>query len=673
MKKWFIRIGVTFLSLFGLFFLCCFYLLNTESGLQFLVTQADNFLGDSLQIGKTRGKILARLELSDITYKNTDGSTHIDHLVLDWKAVELLKSHIHIQEFSVNTLSYNATPPVNKPEPVKNEALTLPELKLPITITIEKLALNNFSFSPTPDSDAITGEEATVALVWDDSSIKIHRFNVTIHEMASLKAHGEVQPTGDYPLTLTTTLQTLIPDFASLTVDGTYSGDLQQLHVQEEFSGDIALKMDVTLHEILSNFNWQGDIHILELNPAVFAPDIPGQLSGHIETLGNLQQTEIKSKLSIRDKSASELNWDMILDGKANFDRLQFDISQFTLKHTETPAAIELTGIADTEQNLDIDLTWQNLKWPLTGTPEYESLQGKASIKGNINAYHLALTTAIKGNEIPACEIYLNGDGNTKNIKDLQLDIALLDGKVALQGDVEWSPIVKWNIKSSAEQINPGIQYPDWTGKLNWLIRSNGNLTEDGLSANIDIDDLQGQLRELPITGSGNIVMQPGDIHIHNLHLASGSAILNANGNLGEQSNLQWQIDIEDFSDLLPDASGLLKATGTVQKSISQPKLSTKLFGASIKYADFTLKKIESNINIDTSWADSFTFDITAEKLKSGGNVVDIIQLQGSGTREKHSILLDASHDMADIKLAVNGGYLEEKWKAYLNTFDILS
>lgn len=673
MKKWFIRFGITLLSIFGLFFLCCFYLLNTESGLQFLVTQTENFLGDRLHIGKTKGKILDRLELSDITFKNTAGNTHIDHLVLDWKSAELLKSHLHIQEFSINAISYDAIPPVHQPEPVISEPFTLPELKLPITITIEDLAINNFTFLPAPGSETITGEEATVALVWDNSSIQIHKFNVTLHKIASFKAHGELQPTGDYPLSLTTSLKTLIPDFAALTVDGSYSGDLQQLHVQEEISGDIAVKMDMTLYNIISDFNWQGDIHILELNPAVFAPDIPGQISGHIETLGNLQQTAIKSTLAIRDKTASELNWDMHLDGKANLEKLQFNINQFTLKHAETTAAIELTGIADTEQNLDINLTWQNLKWPITNTPDYESLKGKASIKGNINAFHLALSTSVTGKEIPACEVHLNGDGNTKNIQNLLLNLSILDGEIALQGDVEWSPVIKWDIQSSAKQINPGIQYPDWAGKLDWQILSDGKLIEDGLSANISIDELEGQLRELPVTASGNIIMQPDDIRVEHLHLASGSAGLTVNGNLGEQSDLRWQIDIADFADLLPDASGQIEATGTVHKSMSQPQLNVKLSGTSLKYTDLALEKIESDIKIDTSWADPFAFNITAEELQSGKNRVKIIQLQGNGSREQHSILLDASHDMAAIKLAINGGYLEEQWNGSFNSFDILS
>ena len=104
------------------------------------------------------------------------------------------------------------------------------------------------------------------------------------------------------------------------------------------------------------------------------------------------------------------------------------------------------------------------------------------------------------------------------------------DGKTDLYG-VIYKP----------SDFDPGKQYPDWPGKLDWLLHTDGSIAENGVSANVIIENLAGNLRELPISGTGKFAMQPDDIHIHNLQLTSGGAVITAQGNLGEQSNLQWK------------------------------------------------------------------------------------------------------------------------------------
>jgi len=671
-KKLFIRIALALLSSLLLISLGCFYLLGTESGAQFIVTQTEKFLDNSLHIGSTKGKVLDRLELSDILFKNSAGIARVGHLVLDWKTRDLLRLHLHILELTVDDLSYSVLPQQSDPKPKKEGTLTLPELSLPIKITIEKLTLNNFLFSSAPDTEAITVNNAELALLWDTNGINIQNLAVTMDE-ASLQAKGKLNPTGSYPVQLTTVIKTLSTDLPSLTIDGTYSGDMQEIKVQEIISGDITANLDIAAQNILEDLTWQGDIELTELRPAVFSPDTPGIVNGSLSGKGNLKQAEITSSLHIRDEKTAELNWDADLNIKANLESLVFDIRQLTLKHPETDAQIDLTGTASIEQELDLLLSWQELQWPVKGDADYKSSRGEAKLKGTPDDFQLLLTAAITGSQIPEADITLNSDGNTTSVHNLQLTLDLLDGKLDLQGNVQWSPVVKWDLNTNGKHINPGKQFPDWPGKLDWLLHTDGSIAKNGVTANVTIESLTGNLRELPISGTGKIAMLPDDIRIHNLQLTSGGAVITAGGNLGEQSNLQWKADIADFSDLLPDAKGKLKAAGSVQKKLTEPLVSVNLSGSSIGYADLNLEQIEADAKLDLSWIQPFSINLTAANLKSGENLVETIIAKGDGTREKHSIHLEASHAMADISLNLNGGYMEEKWQGLINFFDIVS
>jgi len=672
MKKTLIYIAMASSSMLLLILPGSFYLLGTESGAQFIIAQTEKLLNGSLHIGSTKGKVLDRLELSDILFKNSAGITKVGHLVLDWKTTDLLNLHLNILEFTADDLSYTVLPQENAPAPPKEDPLTLPELSLPVKITLEKLTINNFLFYSAPNTDVIAVHKAELSLSWDTNGINIQKLAVRLDE-ADLQAEGKLNPTGNYPLQLTTAIKTLTHDLPSLVIDGIYSGDLQKITMQQKISGDITAQLDMTIQQILNDLTWKGDIEITELRPATFAPGTPGIVSGSLASNGNLQQAEVTSNLHIRDKNSAEFNWDADLDIKANLETLLFDIRKLTLKHAETTAHIELTGAASIEQNLDLLLSWQNLQWPVKDDADYESSKGDAILKGTPDNFHLLLTAAIAGSQIPEGNIRLNTDGNTKSVENLLLTLDLLDGNFDLQGDVQWSPVVKWDLTTDAKHINPGKQYPDWPGKLNWLIHTDGSIAENGATGNATIESLTGNLRELLISGTGKLVMQPDEFHIHNLQLKSGSAVITAQGNLGEKSNLQWKIDVTDVSDLIPGTEGQLKATGSVQEKMTMPLVTINCSGSSISYSDLNLEQIDADVKLDLSWSTPFSLDLKAANLQSGETLIKTIAAKGAGTREKHTFHLKASHDMADIILNLNGGYMEEEWQGFLDTFDFIS
>ena len=151
-----------------------------------------------------------------------------------------------------------------------------------------------------------------------------------------------------------------------------------------------------------------------------------------------------------------------------------------------------------------------------------------------------------------------------------------------VNGSVEWTPAVKWKVETRADKLNPGMQYPEWPGTISWLLKSGGHIDESGVFADVSISSLQGVLRDLPIAGSGDVTIAPENIRIDKLRLLSGDAKLTAQGLLGDASDLKWDIHITDFSDLLPESSGQLSASGAVLGKMTAPKITANLSGTSI-------------------------------------------------------------------------------------------
>ena len=671
MKKWFIRIAIAILSFFLLLFLAGFFLVGTESGARFLVAQTEKLLDNSLQIGSSSGTLLGHLELTDIHYSDPTGIARVSHLLLDWKPADLLKRHIHILKFTADGISYKAHPEDSD----ESKPLALSDINLPVIISIDNLSINNFRYSSDPDSDseAILVHDANLALTWDTEGIHIQKLTIAMDE-ASLQAAGNINPVGNYPLQLSTTLKTLSSELPALSINGTYAGDLQKLTIHEEVRGDISANLNGTLKNIIADISWQADMEIIEFPPSTFT-DIPGIITGSITSNGNLDQMEVSSTLSFRDEKTAELNWDLNVDMylKDLSENLLFDIKKATLKHAEEATHIELSGTSDLDLNFDLSLRWQELQWPITGDADYDSATGEATLKGTLDSFLLNVNAALAGSQLPEGDIEYSSEASTEGLHNIQLTHNLLDGKIDSQGLVEWAPIVKWDVSSQGKGMNPGREYPDWPGKIDWKLQTDGRVEEKGTFVNVTIDALDGEMRKLPVGGSGSFKMQPDDIRIDNLQFAVGSAMTSAQGNLNEQSNLQWKVDIADFSDLHPNASGSLKATGTVQKKMTEPQINMKLSGSSISYSDMKLEKIDGDASLDLSWENPFSLNLTAVNLQSGENLIKSFSTKGSGTIKKHSIQLNAIHNMAYISLDLNGGYHEEKWKGILDDFNIVS
>ncbi len=672
MKKWIIRISATLSGLLLLLFLGGFYLLGTESGARFLVVQAEKQLDGQLHIGSSKGKVLDRLELTDILFDSPAGKAELGRLVLDWKTKDLLRLHLHVLEFTADDISYSVLFKPPEPEPEASGPLTLPDLTLPITITIEKLGIHNLVFISAPDAEPLTVDNATVALRWDESGIQLEELGVAMPEVI-LQAQGQVNPVGHYPLQLKTSVETVSSDLPALKLLGVYRGDLQELVVQEQISGDISAELSLTVQHVIDALAWQGELEIEELRPAAFSPEVPGVLKGKIQTNGNLQQAAVTAALSMRDDTAAEVNWDADLDVGANLETLMVTVNQLSLQHADTPALIELAGTADGDQNLDLTLHWQGLQWPLGEEAEYRSTQGEVTLKGSVDDYHLALHAEMTGRQIPAATLQLTADGNMESAENLQLTVNLLEGVVGVQGKVQWAPAVEWQLSTDGKHINPGVQYDQWPGKLDWLIQTEGSIADAGVVANVTLDRMEGWLRELPVTGNGKIQITPDDIAINDLHFSSGSAVFTAQGRLGHSSELNWKVDVADFSDLLPQAGGQLYGSGAVQGEMSEPQVTLQLSGSSLVFSQLNLEQIQGDAELDLSWTDPFSLNLSGSNLKSGTNLIKQFAVQGNGTMEEHAVQLLASHDMADITFGLKGGYLQEQWKGVLDQFNIAS
>jgi len=673
-KKWSLRITFALTSLLLLLGGGFFYLAGTESGTSFLVNRIPGLLDGRLHIGASRGTLLDRLELHDILFRSPEaGTTSINKLVLDWKSSDLFRLHLHILELSADTITY--TQPL-KAEPQaadSKDPLTLPEIDLPLRITVEQLGIRTMKLLSATEEPAFLLNSADLALRWDHD-IVLQKLKITVPD-AEILASGTVSPYGSYPMKFATTVSSRGAELPALTIQGHYSGDIHELTIQETVTGDIQAVLDGDIRDLLDGMSYTLSLDINTLHPGQFSPDIQGNLSGQLECSGDLQQLAATASLNLQDDRNSALNSHADLEMAAQFDPMAITVRHLKIDQADgSGAGIDLSGSIHKNERMDLSLRWRKLRWPLSGTADYSSARGQLNLSGTPDSYHLAIRDAVlAGSTLPDTVIQLDADGNKDGLSPLTLQTELLGGTATVTGNIQWAPQLSWHLKSTGKNINPGLRYPKWPGNLAWQLRSSGDMKEPGLTTEISIEKLQGKLRELPVTGKGDIRIQADDIAISRLTLSSGNSSVSVNGTLGNSSRLKWTVDISDIADLLPEAAGQFHSSGTILGEMQNPRINLQLTGSGLAFQETTLDEIHAAADLDLSWKTPFTLDIRADRLKAEAGSVKTVELNASGTRKEHSIAIHAALPPADISLGLTGGYRDELWQGAVTELQLLS
>ncbi len=237
-----------------------------------------------------------------------------------------------------------------------------------------------------------------------------------------------------------------------------------------------------------------------ELSELIPSPQLPEKKNITVtgEVTGDLSKLQINQSISGFIDALIEVQVSQLL-GELNWST-EVQLTQFPVKLKSSKLTAQLTASGDLKQ-ADAVLNIQ-LSEPLQATPQSKSVQFK-------------------------------------------------NASLVLNGNLNWQDAIAWQAKLQTKNINPGLIYDEWPGALNITLESSGQLSDNKLSDNqlsaqIQLEKLAGQLREKPLSGSGLFHIENKSLKIKNLHLSSGNAHMTANGQIGnfaEQVNLDWSLD----------------------------------------------------------------------------------------------------------------------------------
>ena len=292
---------------------------------------------------------------------------------------------------------------------------------------------------------------------------------------------------------------------------------------------------------------------------------------------------------------------------------------------------------------------------------------------GTLADYQVDVDAHLAGPGIPPGRWVLAGQGTKEKMDIRSLRADVLQGRVAAAGTVSWQPQVTWNVKLNGNGLNPGAQYPEWPGRLTFAANSNGTLRDGGPYGQVDLLDLDGNLRGNPVAGRVHLEFAGERYRLPRLDLRSGTARVTAAGTFTKDAgNLDWRLEAPNLGQALPDAGGAVTAEGNLTGPWKAPRVRARANGQSIVYQTYNVATLALVADVDLASNGPMLIDLDATNVGLGERRFETVTLDGRGTRRAHEMTLAVRAPEGTLDLALAGGLAgTTNWNGEIRRLDL--
>jgi translocation and assembly module TamB len=386
---------------------------------------------------------------------------------------------------------------------------------------------------------------------------------------------------------------------------------------------------------------------------------------GEFSVQGKLDDYRLKLTAALTGPELGRLTARLAASG--NEQRVRLD--ELNLQAPNSPRTVSAKGEFNlSDQTWRLDGDWQQLAWPLVGTPQVESLRGNVQAGGTLQAYRFQLTAQVQGTDLPSGDWRLEGQGTAQGLPAVNLDGRLLGGELRGTLNLAWQPEPRWQTALTGNNLNPAEKWPQWPGRLAFKLENQGSVTQGTLRTVLNLAELSGTLNQQPVQGKGRVELDGQAVRIQDLQVTAGQIKLEAAGELNQRWDLRWQLAAPELGRLLPGASGRLNSKGTVQGMRAQPLVELTVDGDALKYRDNALQRLRVSAGVDVSGTRRSQFKLDGDGLQTAGRRWRTLHLEGAGTPDNHNLQADLAGEMGRFALALQGRFnsATQAWQGQL-------
>ncbi|MFW5398156.1 translocation/assembly module TamB domain-containing protein [Yersinia sp. 1252 StPb PI] len=682
--KWIKRLSIAFLLIILLLVGALAGLLGTTSGLHFVINSAARWV-PGLDIASVSGG-WRDLTLKGIQYQMPGvtvkaGQFHLSLQLSCLKRSELCINALTAQDIDV-VVDTNAMPPA-APAPASSEPMG--ELSTPYPITLRMLSLNNVKV--TIDDTAISLDEFRTGAHWQQRALALMPTKISGLLIALPKTVPAMVPDAAKPAVETAIAvkeaveqQAAAPSEQEAPLGETLKALFAKPLLPE--LPDFRLPLDLQIKEISGQqLRLTGDTDVLISSLLLQASTQQNQI-----TLDKLEIKSPQGGLSAQGDATLADKWpvSMVINSALNIEPLKGEKVKLTVGgalreklnvalNLSGPVSAQLdaeTALAQAGLPLALTLQSKQLRWPLSGEPQYQIDNLRMRLNGQATDYALSIRSDFKGTDLPPAVFTLDGKGSVEQFNLTRLRLAALQGNTDLTGVVDWSKAISWNSVLTLSGINTAKQWPEWPAKLDGRIVTRGSIHGGSWQLQVPELVLDGNVKQNRVTARGSLTGNAaGQWHIPGINLALGRNRLDVRGNLSDTWQLDATVDAPQLDGALPGLGGVMKGALKLRGNLTAPQLLVDLTASRLQWQELTINRVKIDGDVRSTDQIQGQLAVRVEQLKQAELVVSLLTLDARGSEKQHQVRLNIQGEPVSGQLALDGSFdrQQQRWRGSLN------
>ncbi|MEC7119941.1 MAG: translocation/assembly module TamB domain-containing protein, partial [Pseudomonadota bacterium] len=298
--------------------------------------------------------------------------------------------------------------------------------------------------------------------------------------------------------------------------------------------------------------------------------------------------------------------------------------------------------------------------------------QGQSGLRSFATRFNGQLNTA----GVPEGSLVFKASGTPKLIKIEQLAHDGVAGQLGLNGQVDLTNGLAWQLVAQMQNLDTGFFAPDWAGQLTGRVDSQGRWQPQVKEIQLRELSLNGTLRQQPINASGRLDLAfnptpktaqdlvPQRFQAEQLNLAWAGNRIVANGNT---QNLVLQVNAPQLGLIHPDLAG--KVTGQLNVSGQQqaPDILVNLKVDDLRFAESRLAQARLTGKLQQLAQQPSQLTLSLSQLTHGERALESAELRFAGTQAAHVLDARVQSPVASAVLQLAGGLrADQQWLGLL-------
>ncbi|MDR2215842.1 MAG: hypothetical protein LBE59_08380, partial [Nevskiaceae bacterium] len=645
-------IGLTLAALLVLLAGFAAWVLNSEAGARWVAARAVGMFDGKLQVASVAGRIAGPLTLRGVVYADAGlgVDTRVDEVSVDAVLSALLSRTVRVGALDASGVEVRLSEPQQQEEPPPGQF----SLQPPIDIVLDRLMLR--------DARVLRDGEELIAIRSAEASggwtaaqgVQIANLTVDAAD-GHVQLAGSVQDQDGY-------VGQLSGNFDWRAGPSQWAGDLTaasaggQLTTNLRLRAPMSAQLDATIGQT-GQMPWRFTLNVPQFDPRGYFLAEDGAIESLAAALtgeGDLTVAQLQGQVEANRQALR------VEPARVRFADSVLTIEQLTLIDPagrgtlNAEGSLRLGGENASPLNADLRVNWIDVQLPAEWVGQPLATRGEIKVLGSPEAFTANGQLAL-GPPDKLADIAIDIEGSTQRVQLRRLEVFQPRGSLAMQGEVQLQPAIGWQLDARAITFDPGALVAGWPGSIGFTLDTNGQIAPQGPSATLNLRNLNGRLRDRPISAQAQLSLNEQKVIAGTLRANSGNSSVSVTGRGGQALDLNANLDIASLEDWIPMAGGSVR--GQFNVSGEWPGIAVKgaAHGSGLAYDGNAVKTVDVTADVSNPQAPSGTLKLAASDIAAKGLKFATAVLDAEGDEMSHAAHLLVSGEPLSGEARVQG------------------